>query len=64
MKEKSDDRKNKKRRTTTGGEVSWGNLQQKHYLDRAIGGMTRNTGIVWTEIGESRRRQDPWKEED
>jgi len=63
IKEKSDNRKNKKKRTTTGGEVSQENSQQKHYLDGVIGGMTRDTGIAWTEIGGSGRGRDPWKEE-
>ena len=55
MKEKLGDRKSKKKRMTTGGEVSWGSLQQEHYLDGVIGDTTRNTRVTWTEIGRSGR---------
>jgi len=62
IKEKSDDRKNKKKRMAARGEVSQRNSQQKHCLDGVIGGTTRNTGTAWTEIGGNRRERDPWKE--
>ena len=60
---KLDDRKNRRKRTITEGEVSEGSSWQKHYLDGVIEDMTRNTGVAWTEIGGSERGQDPWKEE-